>query len=50
MYPNKDNMIVVPITIRMEIIMSIEVCPIPQANISYKDNGEKKSFSCKSKA
>ena len=43
-------MIVVPITIRMEIIMSIEVCPISWVNINFMENGGKKSFSCKSKA
>ena len=35
---------------KMEIIMSIEVCPIPQMNINYKQNGGNKSFSYKSKA
>ena len=50
MYPNKENMIVVPITKRMEIIMSIQVCLISQINFDYKENGGKKSFSCKSKA
>ena len=49
MYPNGQNMIVMPITIRMEIITSIKVCSISQVNINYKENGEKESFSCKLK-
>ena len=28
MYPNEENMIIVPITRRMEIVMSIQVCLI----------------------
>ena len=35
---------------KMEIIMSIQVCLISQMNFDYKENGGKKSFSCKSKA
>ena len=42
-------MIVVPITKRIEIIMSIQVCLISWVNIIYRENGGKKSFSCKSK-
>ena len=34
----------------MDIIMSIQVCLISQMNINYKENGGKKSVSCKSKA
>ena len=49
-YPNMENMIVMPITKRMEIIMSIQVCLISWMNINYKENRGKKSFSCKSKA
>ena len=45
-----ENMIVVPITKKMEIIMSIQVCLISGMNINYKENGGKKRFSCKSKA
>ena len=41
MHPNVENMIVVPIRKRMEIIISIKVCPILWVNINYK---EKKSF------
>ena len=43
-YPNAKNMIVVPITKIMEIIMSIQVCFISWMTINYKENGEKKSF------
>ena len=49
-YPNKENMIIVPITKRMEIIMSIQNCPISWKNIIYRENGGRKSFSCKSKS
>ena len=41
MYPNEENMIVVPITKIMEIIMSIQVCLISQMNINYKKSMEK---------
>ena len=43
-YPNAESMIVVLITKRMEIIMSIEVCLISRVNITYKENGGKKTF------
>ena len=49
-YPNMKNMIVVPITKGMDIIMSIQVCLISWMNINYKENGGRNSFSCKSKA
>ena len=49
-HPNVENMIVVLIVKRMVIIMSIKVCLISWININYKDNGSKKTFSCKSKA
>ena len=49
-YRNVENMIVMPITKRMEIVMSIQVCLISWMNFDYKENGGKKSFSCKSKA
>ena len=49
-YPNMENKIVVPITKEIEIIMSIQVCLISRMNFDYKENGGKKSFSCKSKA
>ena len=37
-------MIVVHITKRMKIIMSIQVCLISQMNIHYKENMERKVF------
>ena len=49
MYPNLKNIIIVPITKRMEIIMSFQVWLISWMNINYKKNGGKKSFSFKSK-
>ena len=49
-YPNEENMIVVPITKRKEIIISIQVFLISQINFDYKENVGKKNFSCKSKA
>ena len=48
--PNMNNMIVVPITKRMEIILSIQVYHISQMDFDYKENGGKKSFFGKSKA
>ena len=44
MYPNVENMIVVPIRKRMGIITSIQACLISRMNVNYKENGEKKSF------
>ena len=44
------NMIVLPITKRIEITTSIQVCPISRMNFDYKENGRKKNFSCKFKA
>ena len=49
-YPNVENMIVVPIRKRMEITMSIDVCLISRINFDYKENGGKKSFLAKSEA
>ena len=49
MNPNEENMIVVPITKRMEIITSIQVCLISCMKNTHKENGGKKSFSWKSK-
>ena len=43
-YPNKENMIIVPITKRMEIILSIPVCLISRMNFGYTKNGGKKAF------
>ena len=44
MYPNVENKIVMPITKGMEIIKSIQVCPISQKNFDFKENGGKKAF------
>ena len=45
MYPNEENMILVPITKRMENILSIQVCFISWMNFNYKENsGKKKLF------
>ena len=43
-YPNEDNMIVVPITKRMEIVISIQVCIISWMNFDYEENVGKKAF------
>ena len=43
-YLNEENMIAVPITKRMEIIMSVQVCPFSQMTFDYKENGGKKAF------
>ena len=43
-YPNIENLIVVPITKRMEIIMCVHVCLISRMNFDYKKNGGKKDF------
>ena len=37
-------MIVVPITKRMDIIMSMQVCPISPININYEENNGEKLF------
>ena len=50
MYPNVENMIVVPIRKGTEIIMRIQVCFISRMNFNYKENGGKKTFFYKSKA
>ena len=44
MYPIEEDMIVAPITKRMEIIMNIHVCLISWMNFDYKENRGKKSF------
>ena len=48
-YPNVENMILVPTTKRMEIIMGIKDCLISWINVDHKENSGKKSFFCKSK-
>ena len=42
MYPKEENMIIMPITVRMEIVMSIQVCLILLMNFNYEENGGKK--------
>ena len=49
-YPNIGNMIPVQMTKGIESITRIKVCLISWMNFDYKENGGKKSFSCKSKA
>ena len=44
MYPSEENMVVVPITKRKEIVLSIQVCPISRMNFHYKENGGKKAL------
>ena len=44
MYPNEENMIFMPITKRIEIVMSIQVRLISQINFEYKENGGKNAF------
>ena len=42
-YPNVENMIVVPLTKRMGII-TVQVCLISWMKFNYKENGERKAF------
>ena len=44
MYPDVDNIIIVPTTKRMEIIISIQVCLISRMNFDYEENDGNKSF------
>ena len=44
MYPNVENMIVVPIRKRIEIILSIQGYLISWMNFDYKENDKKKAF------
>ena len=44
MYPNVENMIVVPITKGMNFAMGIQVCLISRINFDYKENGGKKAL------
>ena len=44
MYSNEENIIVMPITKRMDITMSIQVCLISRMNFDYEKNGGKKAF------
>ena len=43
-YPNVENMIIVPITKRMEIIIGIQVLLILRMNINFKEIGWKKKL------
>ena len=43
-YPNGENMFVMLITKRTEIVMSIQVCLISWMNFNYEENGGKKAF------
>ena len=44
-YPNVENLNIVPTTKRIEIIMGIQVCIISQMNFDYKENGKNEGFS-----
>ena len=43
-YPNVENMIVMPIRKRMEIVMRIQVCLISRMNFGYEENGGNKAL------
>ena len=43
-YPKMGNMIVMPTTKRMKIVMGIQVCLISRMNFDYKENGGKMLF------
>ena len=43
-YPNKENMIIVPITKKLEIIINIHVCLISLMNFNNKENRKEKLF------
>ena len=44
MYPSEENIIVQPITKRMKIVMSIQVCPISRMTFDCEENGGKKAL------
>ena len=44
MYPNEENMIVVPITKGIEIVIGIQVCLISWMKIDFRENSGKKPF------
>ena len=46
LYPNKENVFIVPKHKNMEIIVRIYGYPIWQMNFDSKENGVKKNFSC----
>ena len=43
-YPIIENMIAMPITKRMEIVMGLQVCLISQMNLDSKESGGNKAF------
>ena len=43
-YSNVENMIVMPITKKKEIVMSIHICHTSRMNFDYIENGGKKAF------
>ena len=43
-YPNVENLIVMPITKRIEIVMRIQVCLISRMNFDFKENGGKNAL------
>ena len=43
-YPIMENIISMPITKRMEMVMGIQVCLISRMNFDYKENGGNKAF------
>ena len=49
LYPNVKNMIAMPITKRMKIIIGVQVYLISRMNYDYKENGGKKAFPANSK-
>ena len=44
MHPNEENMIVMPITKRMEVVMGIQVYLISWINFDYEENRGKKAL------
>ena len=48
-YPNVENVIIAPITKRIEIIMTIQVCFISHMNLKIRKMVERKAFLAKSK-
>ena len=43
-HPNEENVIILPITKRMEIITNIQVYLNSRMNFDYEGNGGKKTF------
>ena len=44
LYPNVENKVVVPITKKIETIMSIQVCLLSRMNFDNMENGGKEAF------